>query len=394
MAHLTYAKISRLAGRKKDVEIKFDRNVNVFFGVNGVGKTTLLKILHSALYQDASIVDGLPFEAAEVGVFSISEDREIIRTIKNEPMSASRPSDEDILREIVETRLADGSFTREIRRRASGFVWKTKNKKGNREDRLRLQHEYLPTTRLISAADLVTARRAGTVSDEAGINNMMEAQLQEQWIKYFSPFQLKLQDVQQKGIARILSTVLSPGSVVAGDEGLPADIAYSLARKFLTSQNSLKMPSSKSEFIKNYGQNKSLAAVVNEIAGIQKNVEELRRPKDQLQELLNKLFLNKTIDLSGGNIKVSFSADDVPAKDLKLSQLSSGEKQALFILIHALRADENSLIIDEPELSMHIDWQRQLIGAIRMINSGAQVVMATHSPEMMADVSDNHIFEI
>jgi predicted ATPase len=203
-----------------------------------------------------------------------------------------------------------------------------------------------------------------------------------------------MQDTQQKGIAKILSTVLSPEGGFAGNSDLAPDVAYSLARNFLASHASLKMPSSKAEFIERYKQNKSLAAVVNEIAGIEREVGALRKPRDQLQDLLNKLFLNKVVDLSDGNIRIRFNASDDQVKALKLSQLSSGEKQALFILIHALRAERNSLIIDEPELSMHIDWQRQLVSSISALNPEAQIVMATHSPEIMADVPDECIFEI
>ncbi len=62
--------------------------------------------------------------------------------------------------------------------------------------------------------------------------------------------------------------------------------------------------------------------------------------------------------------------------------LSSGEKQVLIILLTTLLQDrkEYILLMDEPEISLHIDWQRSLIKNIRQINPNCQVIIATHSP--------------
>ena len=62
--------------------------------------------------------------------------------------------------------------------------------------------------------------------------------------------------------------------------------------------------------------------------------------------------------------------------------LSSGEKQILIILLTTLLSDrkEYILLLDEPEISLHIDWQRTLIKNIRQINPNGQIIIATHSP--------------
>ena len=51
-------------------------------------------------------------------------------------------------------------------------------------------------------------------------------------------------------------------------------------------------------------------------------------------------------------------------KSIGLAALSSGEKHVLRILVETLDADAGPIIIDEPELSLHIDWQRELLGTI------------------------------
>jgi predicted ATP-dependent endonuclease of OLD family/ribosome-associated protein YbcJ (S4-like RNA binding protein) len=62
--------------------------------------------------------------------------------------------------------------------------------------------------------------------------------------------------------------------------------------------------------------------------------------------------------------------------------LSSGEKQILIILLTTLLSDRKEYIflLDEPEISLHIDWQRTLIKNIRQINPYGQIIIATHSP--------------
>ncbi len=69
---------------------------------------------------------------------------------------------------------------------------------------------------------------------------------------------------------------------------------------------------------------------------------------------------------------------------IPLAKLSSGEKQLLILFIEALlqRQQPYIFLADEPELSLHISWQRNIISAIRSINPNAQIIVATHSPEI------------
>ena len=80
--------------------------------------------------------------------------------------------------------------------------------------------------------------------------------------------------------------------------------------------------------------------------------------------------------------------------DISLASLSSGEKHALRIFIDTLQVEKSSLIIDEPEISLHVDWQQTLISNMRLLNPLAQIIVATHSPEIMADLPDNKIFRL
>ena len=63
------------------------------------------------------------------------------------------------------------------------------------------------------------------------------------------------------------------------------------------------------------------------------------------------------------------------------------EKQMLAILLTVLIEDRQpyALFMDEPEVSLHVEWQQRLIALIRELNPHAQVVLTTHSPAVIMD---------
>ena len=66
-------------------------------------------------------------------------------------------------------------------------------------------------------------------------------------------------------------------------------------------------------------------------------------------------------------------------------KLSSGEKQMLVILLTVLVEDRQPhvLFMDEPEISLHVEWQQKLITLIRQLNPNVQIILTTHSPAMI-----------
>lgn len=77
-------------------------------------------------------------------------------------------------------------------------------------------------------------------------------------------------------------------------------------------------------------------------------------------------------------------------------QLSSGEKQILIILTTVLiqGGRESIMIMDEPEISLHFDWQRRLIEDVRSLNPHLQLILATHSPAVVMNGWTDRVTEI
>ena len=66
-------------------------------------------------------------------------------------------------------------------------------------------------------------------------------------------------------------------------------------------------------------------------------------------------------------------------------QLSSGEKQMLAILLTVLVEDNQNYVffMDEPEVSLHVDWQQRLIDLVLELNPNVQIILTTHSPAVV-----------
>ncbi|MDR8522654.1 AAA family ATPase [Shewanella fidelis] len=140
-----------------------------------------------------------------------------------------------------------------------------------------------------------------------------------------------------------------------------------------------------SEYNKSYFNLFSLTHIYNRFESIVKDVENVQ--KKQAKELrlftkyekqINKFFKNKEFSITeDGDFEIKSGA-----RIIDIADLSSGEKHILTILGRvALSSNETSTFIaDEPELSLHLDWQRKIIPSISALSPNTQVIVATHSP--------------
>ena len=77
-------------------------------------------------------------------------------------------------------------------------------------------------------------------------------------------------------------------------------------------------------------------------------------------------------------------------------QLSSGEKQMLAILLTVLVEDDLPyvLFMDEPEVSLHIEWQKRLIDLCLELNPNVQIILTTHSPAVVMNGWTDAVTEV
>lgn len=110
----------------------------------------------------------------------------------------------------------------------------------------------------------------------------------------------------------------------------------------------------------------------------------LSLPKKRFQDMVDNLFsyTHKTIDRKRNDIAF-YQNNEL----LFPNKLSSGEKQMLVILLTVLVRDNEHcvLFMDEPEASLHIEWQQKLISMIRELNPNEQIILTTHSPAVIME---------
>lgn len=146
--------------------------------------------------------------------------------------------------------------------------------------------------------------------------------------------------------------------------------------------------------------NRIITALQNGNPDTASEAQRISEPKRKFQDMLDNLFAEtgKTIVRSENEIQFMQMGET-----LMPYQLSSGEKQMLVILLTVLVEDSLPyvLFMDEPEVSLHVDWQQRLIDLIIDLNPNVQIILTTHSPAVImngwmdrvtevSDITDQH----
>ena len=131
---------------------------------------------------------------------------------------------------------------------------------------------------------------------------------------------------------------------------------------------------------------KELTDRINSNSSITKSeLDKINERKNLFISLVNECFAETGKKLSEDSTKLVFIKDN--GIGICPKELSSGEKQFLIILLTVLleRGQEYILMLDEPEISMHISWQYELINMILKLNPYVQIILTTHSPMIFSD---------
>jgi len=116
--------------------------------------------------------------------------------------------------------------------------------------------------------------------------------------------------------------------------------------------------------------------------------DDLQRKIETFLDVINAKFKSKIFSVnreSGFSIYTSANKKEV----LSPTQLSSGEQHQIVLFYELIfKSSENSFfLIDEPEISLHVDWQRMFLDDIHKIAQlgDRQFLIATHSPQIIGN---------
>lgn len=165
--------------------------------------------------------------------------------------------------------------------------------------------------------------------------------------------------------------ILNAESVNKMDISLATELdwqLYKLQRKYL-------------DYQVNIG-NKMIAALQSGAADAAQQAQQISEPKKMFQDIIDDLFRETGKKIVRTENEIRFSQI---GETLVPYQLSSGEKQMLAILLTVLVEDNQPyvLFMDEPEVSLHIEWQKRLIDLCVELNPNVQIILTTHSPAVI-----------
>ena len=135
-----------------------------------------------------------------------------------------------------------------------------------------------------------------------------------------------------------------------------------------------------------------VTSVVNAIKQADEQRDLLRKPFSVLSDLTRQLLQHQAIRVTGrvasgertDGITLGAGKDGITLGEAKEAissdKLSAGEKQMLSFLCYNAFSDNAAIFIDEPELSLHVDWQGLLLRTLLEQATGNQFFVATHSP--------------
>lgn len=408
------------------VKLNFQENINFLIGVNGSGKTTIINLIAATLNADFSTLDRFQFKKIKVDLQEqlIGEKSKsaFIEVEKIEKEASPYPYikfkiknyDDEKPREFNLDELEEEHLIRY----PGEFSIQRRHARGSQFERnvnLALQ-ELVNVTWLSIHRTNSYSRRREERNFESTIDQKVE-ELQNELIKYFSQLDRKLSvetDSFQKFIFESLIDVPQKNTLSTFDENIDANREKtSLQEIFSLFKLDEKVTNKKLDtYFKGYKNSvanfkaregsisiedfsfllgiRRIHSVVQEWNSLIQKQNIINEPKKIFLDVINSLLQRKGLIINERNELV---VRTVNGKIFPLINLSSGEKQLLIILGQSLLQESKThiYIADEPELSLHVEWQEKLVSSLRKLNPNSQIIFATHSPDIVGEFASGVI---
>lgn len=147
------------------------------------------------------------------------------------------------------------------------------------------------------------------------------------------------------------------------------------------------------EWLVNLAQIDKLSRIVEVMDDYNSRVQEGFKPLAKFLNIVNSFFSD-----SGKEIQVNkvgqIVVNNPNRESVTIDALSSGEMQLIVLFANVMlkrfrgEKEHSVLIIDEPELSLHIRWQERFIDSLKKANSKTQFILATHSPDIIGEYKE------
>lgn len=397
----------------KDIDVELHEDINIFIGDNGSGKTTLLRLLESILTLDWDVLKEIDFESVEIQVLSSKLHSIIVHK-----------TTEDNIYPILTFKIDKKTFSK-IRVDEPRIMRRMMHSYDSSLDMIEEQLQSIINVSWLSIArNEENSERQFLYGDNKNDVNEKLTQLMGQLVAYRLQLETKISALTKKLNEDAFSLFLynkefdSFYPELLRDKDIDTDILKSSLFQIFgyygnadDHKNDINEHISKiNDVIKKIKINTdhpgllandvillSLAARTGKLADISNEYQESKKNVlgliNKYKQCLGSFMKDKDFDFSkkSGELTVCLKKQD--KREISLKSLSSGEKQLLILLTETLLHQNTSFafIADEPELSLHIEWQRNLLTSINDLNSNAQIIVATHSPEIAGNFREKII---
>lgn len=402
------------------VRLNLKEDINFLIGSNGSGKTTIINLLSAVLQADIPKLYSIQFSKITIRLKTKGMNRkpvielskkidkrsnslELEYTIKEK--SSDKGSKYIVEGPYEEHLYKDKRYSRHMRLREEGarlnsiladFVevnWLSVQRSAQEIDRRRYADEDVQNSvdtkiKEISSAFSKYFSLLGTQADKES------ASFQEHVF-------LSLLE-QERDIGSLFSSVVDEPAEKETVVGILRDlgVAERKANRSVTSHLS-RLGEAKKNLEKNSTSLTISDAValsdsyrVNEMVKKWRHLQDTRSaifgPRIKFEEIINSQLTGKGLKFDPRNVpKIHLARGG----EVDIGALSSGEKQLFILLGEAVLQEERPVVFisDEPELSLHVNWQSSLFKNIRSLNGACQIISATHSPDIVGHFQDRVI---
>lgn len=368
-----------------NAKCRFNPDVNIIIGRNGTGKTTFMNILHAALSVDIDEMANSEFEKIKI----ILQKGRQTKTIKVRKLTIADSPFQYVEYQVSTRKYMIRSLSADDRRIGPML------RKRALEESAELRQEL---SKLVSLSSLSVYRlRSGEdyeIKDRSGRRLVSPVDFRLSQIKgELTQYQFELSQA-----ARIISTNLQKdvlASILFKNDVRSKKVSF--PKKYEKEQEQVKLVSAYSRLgAADSGIRKQISAhssaieqAINrlhhgeleqtDVAALeaflrtQHIIEMSLKAEEEINEIFSQINLfisilkdfipEKTFSLEAGRLVVT----NIDKEVIPTDKLSSGEKQLLILLIEALlqKSKPYVYLADEPELSLHIEWQRKILPAVK-----------------------------
>ncbi|POZ49826.1 AAA family ATPase [Methylovulum psychrotolerans] len=393
-----------------DVHIPFDENIKILVGENGLGKTQVLNILYYTLTQNFLKLSEFYFERlvlrfSESDADAIEINIENIKIINKSVNWSSSGVAKRVGAAMAVLDKNNSSLTHPVSLKASHIKHQGKIHTAI--------YELKAKTKIqsgISGKDILyfpTFRRVEEDLHNLGYDEQDERLNQEDTViqfgmddvsRKFASIENKIDSLLKEGFAKISSEILS--QLVKGfseTDNRWLDTIDQNALEIILARVGKQLPEEDKTAMRaivadKKETNPSLMYFLKKLLEIYDTQKTLDNSVKQFRDVCNKYLVGKQLFYDESAIKI-FVKSDITDAAIELKYLSSGEKQIISMFAKIYLAEEGQrfiVLFDEPELSLSMPWQKQLLPD--MINSTKCdfLLAVTHSPFIFDNELDRY----